>query len=227
MFRRRQLIPLMGLLTLLSAAELAYAQRGRGGGRPGGGMARPGGGGMARPGGGGMARPGGGGMTRPSMPQNRPAMARPSMPMNRPNMGNMAQNRPNMGNMARPNMPQNRPNPGNMQRPSTLSRQALVAVDLASAVTGPPHCRARSAAIDRGSAGVIGLARWQWTGRVEQAHTTSRSDRWQSTGAGWKPARTRWQPTHTASRPDRWQSTGAGRRQSARSGRKQARVRWQ
>ena len=118
MFRRRELIPLMGLLTLLSAAELAYAQRGRGGGRPGGGMARPGGGGMARPGGGGgMARPGG--MTRPSMPQNRPAMSRPSMSMNRPNMGNMAQNRPNMGNMARPNMPQSRPNLGNMQRPST------------------------------------------------------------------------------------------------------------
>src|SRR5208337_3225547 len=92
MFRRRQLIPLMGLLTLLSAAEPAHAQRGRGG-------ARPGGGGMARPAGGGMARPGGGGMTRPATPQNRPAMARPSMPMNRPNMGNMAQNRPNMGNM--------------------------------------------------------------------------------------------------------------------------------
>src|SRR5271157_4121202 len=105
MFRRRQLIPLMGLLTLLSAAEPAHAQRGRGG-------ARPGGGGMARPAGGGMARPAGGGMTRPAMPQNRPAMARPSMPMNRPSM---PQNRPNMGNMA-----QNRPNVGNLKRPSTL-----------------------------------------------------------------------------------------------------------
>src|SRR5271157_3241113 len=120
MFRRRQLIPLMGLLTLLSAAEPAHAQRGRGG-------ARPGGGGMARPAGGGMARPGGGGMTRPAMPQNRPAMARPSMPMNRPsmpqnrpNMGNMAQNRPNVGNLTRPNLPQNRPNVGNMTRPSAL-----------------------------------------------------------------------------------------------------------
>ena len=110
MFIRRQLIPLMGLLTLLSATEQASAQRGRGGGR----------GGVARPAGGGMARPGSGGMTRPAMPQNRPAMARPSMPVNRPNMGNMAQNRPNMGNMTRPNLPQNRPNPGNMTRPSTL-----------------------------------------------------------------------------------------------------------
>ena len=42
MFRRRQLIPLLGLLTLLSATEPTHAQRGRGG------MARPGGGGMAR-----------------------------------------------------------------------------------------------------------------------------------------------------------------------------------
>ena len=76
----------------------------RGGGRRGGGMARPGGGGMARPGrrrhdqtrdAPEPARDGAAGHAHEPAQAWRPNMA-PA------NMGNMAQNRPNVGNMTRP-----------------------------------------------------------------------------------------------------------------------------